>query len=55
LYIDGDPIISLDREGDAITVDYLLLNDTNGDNIARIDKDVFWIKPTIERLMVPDP
>jgi hypothetical protein len=54
LYIDGDPIISLGKEGDAITIDYLLLNDTNGDNIARIDKDMFWIKPTIERLMVPD-
>jgi hypothetical protein len=54
LYIDGDPIISLGREGDAISIDYLLLNDTNGDNIAHIDKDEFWIKPSIERLMVPD-
>jgi hypothetical protein len=54
LYIDGAPIISLGREGNAITMDYLLLNDTNGENIVHIDKDVFWIKPTIERMMVPD-
>ena len=54
LYIDGDPIISLGRENEAITIDLLLLNDTNGDNIAHIDKDEFWIKPTIERMMVPD-
>ena len=54
LYIDGDPIISLGRDGEAITIDYLLLNDANGDNIAHIDKNDFWIKPSIERLMVPD-
>ena len=54
LYIDGDPIISLGRGGDAITIDYLLLNDTNGDNIVNINKNIFWIKPDIERLMVPD-
>jgi hypothetical protein len=54
LYIDGDPIITLSRDGDAIAIDYLLLNDANGDNIVHIDKNEFWIKPSIERLMVPD-
>ena len=54
LHIDGDPIITLSRDGDAIAIDYLLLNDANGDNIVHIDKNEFWIKPSIERLMVPD-
>ena len=54
LYIDGDPIISLGGDGDEITIDYLLLNDKNGDNIVNINKDIFWIKPDIERLMIPD-
>jgi hypothetical protein len=54
LYIDGDPIITLSRDGDAIVINYLLLNDTNGDNIVRIDKNEFWIKSSVERLMVPD-
>lgn len=54
LYIDGKPIISLGKNGNAITIDYLLLNDTNGDSIVHIDKDEFWIKPTVERLIIPD-
>jgi hypothetical protein len=54
LYIDGDPMIILGKDGNAITIDYLLLNDTNGDNLVRIDKNTFWIKPTVERFMILD-
>jgi hypothetical protein len=54
LYIEGKPIISLGKSGNSITIDYLLLNDINGDNLVHISKDEFWIKPTIERLIIPD-
>jgi hypothetical protein len=54
LYIEGKPIISLGKSGNSITIDYLLLNDINGDNLVHISKDEFLIKPTIERLIIPD-
>lgn len=47
-------MIILGNDGIAITIDYLLLNDTNGDNLVRIDKNTFWIKPTVDRFMIPD-
>ncbi|HZZ21120.1 MAG TPA: hypothetical protein VFE60_00350 [Roseiarcus sp.] len=54
LSIDGDPIIALSKVGDAISIDYLMLYDTNGDNIVRIDKNEFWIKSSVQRFMTPN-
>ena len=54
LIIDGDPIIVVDKQSDgALTIKYLLLNDDNEQNLARIDDSEFWINPSIQRFMVP--
>jgi hypothetical protein len=54
LTIDGRPVISLGRDGDAISIDTLWLEDEKGNIIAHVNKDEFWIDPTVERFMVPD-
>ena len=50
LNIDGDQIITLDRNTDGqIVITYLLRNDINDYNLAAITKDSYWINPTVRK------
>jgi hypothetical protein len=50
LEIDGDPIITLDRNADGqIVITYLLLNDVNEFNLAAITGNNYWTNPNVRK------
>jgi hypothetical protein len=52
--INGEPVLILDKnqEGDLI-IKRLLLNDEDNRNIAKIDDNIFWIDPTVQKILEP--